>query len=157
MKTRWPVAVLFFATLSMPIAIAQSGFPGPTSENYVPRLTEIMNVIQSQHMKLWLAGKAHNWDLAGHELRQLTASLGEAASLYSGLPSNNVVTLTEPIRSISDSLEAKDPQAFRKAIGNLTKGCNACHRSMGRGFIVIRTPAGNDPFGNQVFSPAGKE
>jgi hypothetical protein len=156
MKIRWPVAVLFVATLSMPIAIAQSGFPSSAGEGYVPRLTEIMNVIQSQHMKLWLAGKARNWDLAGYELRQLTASLGEAASLYSGLPSTNIVTLAEPIKSVADSLTAKDPQAFSNALGDLTKGCNACHTSMGRSFIVIRTPAGNDPFGNQVFSPQSK-
>jgi hypothetical protein len=155
MKVRWLLAGGLIAILSMPIAVAQSGFPGSTVESYVPRLSEIMSAIQSQHMKLWLAGKAHNWDLAGYELRQLTTSLGEAAALYPALPSSNVATLTEPIKSVSGSLKAGDAQAFAKAFGLLTDGCNACHKSMGRGFIVIRTPTGNDPFGDQVF-PQGK-
>ena len=90
MRIRWSVAALFAPIMVMPIALAQSGFPGPTSESYIPRLTEIMNVIQSQHMKLWLAGSARNWDLAAFELTQLTASQAEAARFYSGIPSANI-------------------------------------------------------------------
>src|ERR1700759_1539284 len=132
MRMSWSVAALFAAMTVMPIAFAQQGFPGP-SGSYVPRLTEIMNVIQSQHMKLWLAGSARNWDLAAFELTQLTDSQAEAARFYSGIPSTNIVKLTEPIKAISDAIGAKDKQRFSKAVEGLTEGCNACHRSMGRG------------------------
>ena len=153
---RWPIFVPLIAILTMPIAIAQSGFPGPIGESYVPRLSEIMNVIQSQHMKLWFSGNDRNWDLAAFELQQLTDSLGEAASLYSGIPSANIARLTEPIKSVSDAIAAKDRQRFFKAMGGLTDGCNACHRSMGRAFITIQVPPANRPFGNQSFSQGSK-
>jgi hypothetical protein len=157
MRIRWSVATLFAATMVMPIALAQSGFPGPTSESYVPRLTEIMNVIQSQHMKLWLAGSAGNWDLAAFELTQLTDSQTQAAKFYPGIPSTDIVKLTAPIKSISDAIGAKDKQGFSNAVESLTEGCNACHRSMGRAFIVIRTPPADRPFGNQLFRPLSKK
>lgn len=157
MKIRWPIIASFVAILTMPIAVAQSGFPGPTSESYIPRLSEIMNVIQSQHMKLWLAGQSRNWDLAAFELRQLTDSLSEAATLYSGIPSTNITKLTDPLKSISDAIGAKDRQQFSKSAESLTDGCNACHRSMGRAFVVIQAPPADGPFGNQSFSLEGKK
>lgn len=151
MKIRWPIMVSLIATLTTPIAVAQSGFPGPLGESYVPRLSEIMNIIQSQHMKLWLAGRSRNWELAAFELQQLTDSLGQAATFYSGIPSANVAKLTDPIKSVSNAINAKDRAAFSKAVDGLTDGCNACHRSMGRAFIVIQTPPADEPFGNQLF------
>ncbi len=157
MKIRWPIIASFIAILTAPIAVAQSGFPGPVGENYIPRLSEIMNVIQSQDMKLWLAGQSRNWDLAAFELRQLTDSLAEAATLYSGIPSTNITKLSEPLKSISDAIGAKDRQQFSKAVDGLTDGCNACHRSMGRAFIAIQTPPADGPFGNQSFSLRGKK
>ena len=157
MKVRRSVAALFAAITTMPVALAQSGFPGSTGEGYIPRLTEIMNVIQSQHMKLWLAGTARNWDLAAFELTQLTDSQAEAARFYTGIPSTNIVKLTETIKAISDAIGAKDKQQFSRAFEGLTEGCNACHRSMGRAFIVIRAPAADRPFGNQSFAPQGKK
>src|SRR5207237_9639002 len=35
----------------------------------VPLLGDIMNAVQTRHMKLWFAGKAFNWELATYELR----------------------------------------------------------------------------------------
>lgn len=157
MNSRWPVVAFLLGILEVPIAFAQAGFPGPTSESYVPRLSQIMSVIQSQHMKLWLAGSARNWELAAFELAQLTDSLGEAATLYSGIPSANVAKLTDPIKSISDAIAAKDRQAFSKAFESLTNGCNACHQSMRRSFIVIQASPTNGPFGDQLFPPQGKK
>lgn len=156
MRVCWSVATWFAAIIATPIALAQSGFPGPNGQSYIPRLTEIMNVIQSQHMKLWLAGSAGNWDLAAFELMQLTDSQTEAANFYSGIPSSDIVKLTQPIKSISDAIGAKDKQGFSRAVESLTEACNGCHRSMGRAFIVIRTPPVDRPFGNQLFAPQSK-
>lgn len=157
MNSRWPLAVLLAGSLEVPIVLAQSGFPGPITQSYVPRLSQIMSMIQSQHMKLWLAGNARNWELAAFELAQLTDSIGEAATLYSGIPPTNIAKQTDPLKSISDAIAAKDRQAFSKAVENLTKGCNACHQSMGRSFIIIQAPPTNGPFGDQVFPPQGKQ
>jgi|SRR4051812_3893158 hypothetical protein len=115
-----------------------------------------MNLIQVEHAKLWYAGEARNWDLAAYELTQLRAGLADAAVFYSGLPVSNVTTLAAPIGAISDAIAAKDGKRFAAGVADLTAGCNSCHGSMQRSFVVIRVPA-DKPFGNQVFQPhAGK-
>jgi hypothetical protein len=141
----------------VPLAMAQSDLKTPSaSDQYVPRLGDIMSAAQARHMKLWLAGKAHNWDLAAFELRLLKESLVEAALLYSGIPVTNVTTLEAPLQAASDAISAKDGRKFAKAVGEVTDGCNSCHQSMARGFIVMRVPTDQQPFGNQLFPPQGK-
>ena len=62
----WCAALVIFA-LSGPFAVAQSELrPSPTLKR-VPRLVETMSAAQLQHLKLWFAGKAKNWDLAAYE------------------------------------------------------------------------------------------
>jgi hypothetical protein len=109
-----------------------------------------MTAIQLRHMKLWFAGKALNWELAGYEPRQLDTGLMEAATLCPGIPVSDVTTRAGPAKLIADAIEARDGRRFAKAVGELTDGCNACHQSVGRGFIVMRTPT-EQPFSNQVF------
>ena len=156
MKLRGYIIALLMVCSLTPLAIAQSNLDATTNEQYVPRLGDIMNAVQSRHIKLWFAGKALNWELAAYELRQLKAGLLEAAVLYEGIPVTNVTTMTKPVQSISDAIEARDGKRFAKAVGELTDGCNACHQSMGRGFIVMRMPTAS-PFSNQSFAPPGKQ
>jgi hypothetical protein len=156
MKLRgWFVALLMACSLA-PVAIAQSNLNPSASEEYIPRLGDIMDTVQSRHLKLWLASKAVNWELAAYELRQLKAGLLEAAVMYPGIPVTNVTTMTNPVQSVADAIEAKDIRRFAKAVGEVTGGCNACHQSMERGFIVIQTPTAS-PFSNQSFAPQGKK
>jgi hypothetical protein len=155
MKLRRYIAALLVVCSLTPLAIAQSGMNTPATEQYVPRLGDIMNAIQSRHMKLWFAGKALNWELAAYELRQLEAGLMEAAMLYPGIPVTNVTTMAEPAHSVAAAIEARDSRRFAKTVGELTDGCNACHRSIERSFIVMRVPT-EQPFSNQVFPPQGK-
>ena len=153
MKLRgWMVAL---ACVGATVAVAQD-LKSPSAGDYVPRLGDIMSAAQTQHQKLWLAGRAQNWELGAFELRQLKASLIEAALLYSGIPVSNVTTLEAPLQAVSDAIAAKDGRRFAKSLGELTEGCNACHRSMSRGFVVMRVPADQQPFGNQQFAPQGK-
>jgi hypothetical protein len=48
-----------------------------------------------------------------------------------------------------------DPEKCAAAYGELTGGCNACHQSMQRSFIAIRTPT-DQLFGDQIFAPGKK-
>lgn len=152
---KWRRLMVLMVCASPLVAMAQTGKNLPPSEPYVPRLGDIMNAAQSRHMKLWFAGKSSNWDLAAYELRQLKASLVEAASLYEGIPVTNVTTMVQPVQSVNDAIEAKDSKKFTKTYGDLTSGCNGCHQSIGRGFIVIRVPDVS-PFSDQQFAPQGK-
>ena len=157
MKLRGWVAGVLMLVASVPLSLAQSDLrsPSPTSSDpYVPRLGDIMNGVQARHVKLWFAGKAQNWGLADFELRQLKASVTEAALLYSGIPVTNVTTLDGPLNRVSAAIAAKDTRQFAAAMNDVTDGCNSCHQSMGRGFIAIRIPTEQQPFGNQQFAPA---
>ncbi|GLH75131.1 hypothetical protein SSBR45G_00390 [Bradyrhizobium sp. SSBR45G] len=147
---KWVVGVVLAGT-----AVALAVTPVPSNaDQYLPRLGDIMNLVQVRHAKLWFAGQAKNWDLAAYELAQLKQSLADAAGFYSGLPVDNVTTLSQPIQSISDAIAAKDGKRFASAVTELTSGCNACHATMQRGFVAIRIPT-DKPFGNQDFRPQG--
>jgi hypothetical protein len=160
MKLRGYIVALLMVCSLAPPAIAQSGPSNlngsPTNEQYVPRLGDIMNAVQTRHIKLWFAGKAQNWELAGYELRQLEAGLLQAALLYEGIPVSNVTKMTKPIQSISDAIDARDLKRFTTAAGELTDGCNSCHQTMQRGFVAIQMPT-TSPFSDQSFAPAQKK
>ena len=155
MKWRGYLAALLTFCALTSLAVAQSGLNTQPAEQYVPRLGDIMNAIQLRHMKLWFAGKARNWQLAAYELNQLESGLTEAATLYSGIPATNVTRMTGPAQSVADAIEAEDSRRFAKAVGDFTNGCNACHQSIGRGFVIMRVPT-ESPFSNQVFAPQAK-
>jgi hypothetical protein len=145
--------MLALAGLGAVTAVAAQDLKSPSADQYVPRLADIMSAAQTRHQKLWLAAKAQNWELAGFELRQLKASLVEAAVLYSGIPVSNVTTLEPSLQSLSDAIDAKDGRKFAKGLGDLTEGCNACHRSLKRSFVVMKVPSDPQPFSNQQFVP----
>jgi 3-oxoacyl-(acyl-carrier-protein) synthase len=156
MTLRGWIVGLAFACASISLALAQSGLEKPSGDQqYVPQLSDLMNSVQTRHIKLWLSARAQNWDLARFELSRLRASLTEAALLYSGIPVSNVTTLGTSLQSIEEATDAKDSKRFAASFAGLTDGCNACHSGMSRGFIVIRTPT-EQPFGNQLFAPQGK-
>ena len=153
-----PFAALLLAmsvAATIPTSWAESPPAASNSERYVPQLANIMTAAQLQHLKLWSAGTARNWPLAAYELQQIKESLVEAALLYRGIPVSNITPLASTISVISEAIDRKDPDRFVKEFGELTKGCNSCHQSMDRAFIVLRTPA-EQPFSNQAFQPKGK-
>lgn len=156
MRTRrkW-IGLLLLVSLSTPFGLT-SGSSAQADENSTPHLGDIMNAIQTRHTKLWYAGRAANWPLAEFELRQLRESLFQAAVLYAGIPLDNVTTLATPMRVVADAIEAKDARRFSTGFAELTAGCNGCHTSMARSFIVTRTPTGQRPPDDQLIAPRAK-
>ena len=148
--------MLALAGLGAATAVAAQDLKSPSADQYVPRLGDIMGAAQTRHHKLWMAGKAQNWELAAYELRQLKANLVEAAVFYSGIPVGNVTTLEPSLQSMSDAIDAKDSRKFAKGLGELTEGCNACHRSLKRSFVVMKVPSDQKPFANQQFAPTAR-
>jgi hypothetical protein len=144
----WMLALLVIGPTA---ALTQSGLVAHAGEQYAPRLADIMNVAQVRHLKLYFAGRARNWQLAVFEARQLRANLAEAATLYSDIPVSNMTTLASRLQSLDDAIEAKSSQKFNRAFVELTGGCNECHQSMERPFIVMGVPT-DQPFSNQVFA-----
>lgn len=153
----WLVAVVLLAGAGTS-AVADSDFaPSLSAKPTAPRLGEIMNLAQLQHLKLWLAGEAQNWDLAAYELHQLTDSLTQAAMLYPGIPISNVTTMRDPLLGISDAIAARNGRRFSSSMRKLTDDCNGCHKSMDRGFVVMAEPTEHRPLGNQIFAPQSRD
>jgi hypothetical protein len=152
------IRLALLASLSIPFTLTsfRSAQPAQPTEDYAPHLGDIMNAIQTRHVKLWYAGKAANWDLASFELRQIGESLSQAAMLYAGIPVSNVTTMATPLRSLEEAIGRKDTRGFSKGFTELTADCNSCHTSMARAFIVIHTPTEQQPLGGQSFAPNGK-
>jgi hypothetical protein len=123
-----------------------------SATSYVPRLSDIMIVIQIRHSKLFYAVKAKNWPLASFEYEQLVSSLREAERHYPRtIPP--MTQVDEIASSLSKAIEAKNEAQFDQAYDELSAGCNRCHMAGDRAFIVIRRPSYPSAFSNEQYSP----
>lgn len=141
------VAAVAAVGSASPTMVAAQTTPKPSS-----RLADVMGALQSRHSKLWTAGQQRNWELAGYELELVKASLTDAIGLYNDIPVGNVTMVDGPLKSLDGAIAARSVPAFGKAFGELTTGCNSCHQSTGRSFLVMTVPT-SSPFGNQSFAP----
>jgi hypothetical protein len=125
---------------------------GQRAASYVPRLSDLMVVIQIRHAKLFYAVKARNWPLADYELEQLVGTLKEAGRYYPNTAPP--MTLAGEIgSSLSEAIKAKNEAKFDQAFDEMNAGCNRCHGAGDRAFIVIRRPSYPSAFSNQHYSP----
>jgi hypothetical protein len=119
--------------------------------SYVPRLSDIMVVIQVRHSKLFYAAKARNWPLADFEFQQLVSSLKEAERYYpKTIPP--MTHVEEIAGSLREAINVKDEAKFDRAFDEMSAGCNRCHVAGDQPFIVIRRPSYPSAFSNQQYS-----
>ncbi len=126
---------------------------------YVIGLGEIMGLTQMRHAKLWFAGRAGNWDLAGYELDELREGFDDAMRYHRRHKSapepltTMVPQYTDtPVRELDKAIAAHDEAAFTAAFDNLTQGCNGCHEAARFGFNVVTRPTAQT-YTNQRFAP----
>jgi hypothetical protein len=122
---------------------------------YAPGLGEFMTFTQLRHAKLWFAGEAKNWDLAGYEIDELKEGLEDAAKIYpthDGIPIGEMIktNVTRPLDQLAKAVEAKSATKFNQAFDELTAACNTCHAGANKAFIKIRRPT-QPPVSNQEF------
>jgi len=129
---------------------------GQRATSYVPRLSDIMVVIQIRHAKLFYAVKRGNWPLADFELGQLISSLKEVERYYP-LTTPEMTRAEEIGSSLSEAIKSKDEAKFDQAFGEMNAGCNRCHEGSDRAFIVVRRPSYPSAFSNQLYSPRPTE
>ena len=157
--------VLALAALLPPLmSFAQTPPEKPATEegqaaakSYIPGIEQFMNVIQSEHAKLWLAGSAKNWELAAYQLGEIKEIMSDVEDLYpkfKDLPLGKMLddVITGPIADLEKTLDKKDAKGFAAGYNKLTEACNACHQATGNGFIVIQIPVA-PAFPNQEFRP----
>jgi len=123
----------------------------------VAGLGEIMSLQQMRHLKLWFAGNAANWELADYELDELKEGFDDVLKRF---PTKDGVPLAPMVKTImgreipelEKKIKLRDAAGFAAAFDALTAGCNACHQSAKKGFVVIQRPT-NSPYSNQSFAP----
>ena len=81
-RTTCLIAMLALLLVTRTASIAEEN-SGQRAASYVPRLSDLMVVIQIRHAKLFYAVKARNWPLADYELEQLVGTLKEAGRVLS--------------------------------------------------------------------------
>lgn len=150
MSRRLIVAVAMLALLPL-AASAQS------PKRFVPGLEWFMNMIQTEHAKLWYAGHARNWRLAEYQLAEIKEIMSDTQDLvpvFKSLPFADMMdaVIVGPIGNLEKAIDAKNPKAFAKGYDKLTAACNDCHRATGNGFLRIQRPSGPG-FPNQDFRP----
>src|ERR1041384_4172267 len=106
------------------------------AKSYTPGIEQFMNVIQTEHAKLWYAASARNWELAAYqlaEIKEIMSDVGDLCPKFKDLPLDKMLddVVTGPIAETEKTLDAKDFAKFSVAYGKLTEACNACHQATG--------------------------
>jgi hypothetical protein len=130
----------------------------PVKEPYAPGLGEFMTATQLRHAKLWFAGKARNWDLAGYEVDEIKEGLEDAMKqvpVHEGVAVAELIktTVMPALGDVEKAVDAKNGAQFATAFDRLTQACNACHAAAKKEFIRIQRPTA-PPLTNQIFVPA---
>ncbi len=129
--------------------LAEAAAPAGSSAaqpDYHPSFGDLMTMaVQPRHIKLGLAGSAGNWTYASYELSELRnafARIARTIPRYNGADTPALFTAMtdEPLTSVSNAIKDHDMREFRRAYGQLTTACNACHISQRHAFVVIRVP-----------------
>jgi hypothetical protein len=170
MRVRLIAAALLSAILSAGLVLAQDAKKPGTQQQaddkpepgktFVPGIEQFMGVIQQEHIKLWFAARANNWELADFQIGEIKELLGDIQDLYpkfKSMPFADMIdaVIVGPIAEVEKAVAAKDSGKFTAAFDRLTAACNSCHEPTGVGFVVIQRPTSN-PFSNQNFSPRKK-
>jgi hypothetical protein len=118
---------------------------------YKPGLGEFMSGIQVHHAKLWFAGQAQNWKLAGFEIGEINESVDDIKKYCTDRPGVAQLPMLAPaLDSVTNAIAHSDAAGFKSGFVLLTATCNNCHQATKHEFNVIRIPA-TPPFTNQVF------
>jgi hypothetical protein len=141
---------LIIAAAFLPLAAYAQGF--------TPGFDDLMTMlIQPRHIKLYEAGEAKNWELAGAEARNLRQAFDRIAVAIPAYLGNDVKTavanlMGPPLKKLDDAIAHADAKGFASAYKEVTDGCNACHTFMERPFIVMKVPDAH-AFPDQDFKP----
>jgi hypothetical protein len=131
---------------------------GLTILEFKPAMDDLMTMlVQPRHLKLYYAGQAKNWMLAGFELNELRGALariGRTIPTYRNIGVDTAVAsiFADQIKSVDAAIKATDATKFTAAYEGMTNACNACHAAMEHHFLVIKVPEANN-YPDQEFKP----
>ena len=161
MNFRTVAAALFAATVIPFVGLAQTQTPPAAAPKvYIPGLEQFMNVILTEHNKLWFAAKARNWPLAAYEFGEIKEVMGDVQDhvpVFKNLPLAQMMdaVIIKEIVELEKAIEAKDSKKFASGYDALNKACNACHAATENEFIIVKRPT-QPAFTNQDYRPRKK-
>lgn len=122
-------------------------------------LGEMMGYMQRYADKLWFAGEAGNWELAGFyrgEIAETEEGIAQARVSKDGVEVSKLIRTIFPpaIEAVGKAVAAHDPAQFRQSYQTMIRTCNDCHDAAQHGFIRIAPPVGAPTYWNQSFAPA---
>jgi hypothetical protein len=124
------------------------------SNCYKPGFGEMMNSIQSHHLKLWYAGKNRNWKLAEFEIKELKEVVENIEKFQNKRKETELINMMNPaLDSLTTAARQQDENLFVKSYTGLTNSCNSCHKITDFEFNTVKVPDGASPFINQDFKP----
>jgi hypothetical protein len=125
---------------------------------FKPAMDDLMTMlVQPRHIKIYYAGQAKNWTLAGFELNELRGALariGRTIPTYRNVGVDMAVTtiIADKIKALDAAIKAKDSEQFTATYAEVTAACNTCHQALDHPFLKITVPdAANYP--DQDFRP----
>lgn len=150
------LSIYTISSLKKPVESVQkkSHFGAKEEKNEEEReieIADLMEYIQTFHLKIYLSAKAGNDTLCNFYLHEMGEKMNEIskASIWS-----HGVNISENIRTYGlktiDALIDKDARFVLQNFENLTTACNSCHVASKHQEIVIKTPVNAD-FPNQEF------
>lgn len=164
------IALMGAVALSLPIIAAAPNTPAPQGTtpaparpglvilDFKPAMDDLMTMlVQPRHIKLYYAGQAKNWTLAGfqaNELRGALARIGRTIPNYRNINVDTALAsiFADKLKAVDAAVKAADLAQFTAAYGEMTNACNDCHKGMEHPFLVMKVPdASNYP--DQEFRP----
>ncbi len=139
-------------------ATAPAPRPGLVILDFKPAMDDLMTMlVQPRHIKLYYAGQAKNWKLAGFQLDELRAALariGRTIPNYRNIGVDTAVAsiFADKLKAVDAAIKASDSAQFAATYGEMTAACNACHVGMEHPFLVIKVPDANS-YPDQEFRP----
>jgi hypothetical protein len=120
---------------------------------YKPDFGEFMSGIQVHHNKLWFAGEAQNWKLAGFEVKEIREAMENIKKYEKDRNESQSIDMIMPaIDSVIYAINQNDPVLFERSYSSLTNLCNDCHKVNDFEYNLIKKPD-SPAFTNQVFKP----
>ncbi len=114
--------------------------------DFKPAMDDLMTMlVQPRHIKLYFAGQAKNWKLAGFQLNELRAALariGRTIPNYRNINVDNAVAsiFADKLKAVDAAIKSQDLAAFAVSYKDMTEACNGCHAAMEHEFLVIKVP-----------------
>jgi hypothetical protein len=117
-----------------------------TIKSVLPKFAIPMREVGDRFQNMYFAAKGGNWALAAYMSKYMDKSMNPASYTKAEEYQSWRYFYDTTFDPVNKAIKAQDFKAFEKEYMSTIASCNACHASMGYGFIKVvklRKPANN--------------